>query len=66
MPENDVPRVVTKRQAMELLKCSRSYVEDLAAKGLIRYWRPSYRHNLYSLDDIEALLAKPFNEAVLK
>lgn len=58
------PRVVTKKQAQAILHCSRNYVEQLAAQGRIRYWRPSARHDLYSLDDIEALLATPFNATV--
>ncbi len=65
-PSHNVPRTVTKKEAMELLHCSRSYIEQLAAKGVIRYWRPSYRHNLYSLDDIEKLYETPFNAAVTK
>lgn len=64
--DTKAPRVVTKKQAQEILHCSRNYVESMAAKGRIRYWKPSARHNLYSLDDIEALLATPFNAAVLK
>lgn len=64
--KTQAPRVVTKKQAQKILHCSRNYIESLAAQGRIRYWRPTARHNLYSLDDIEALLATPFNAAVLK
>jgi excisionase family DNA binding protein len=51
----EIPETLTIPETMELLHCSRSYVEHLMYSGKVRYYKPTKRHALIDAESLNKL-----------
>ncbi|WP_432762352.1 helix-turn-helix domain-containing protein [Bifidobacterium crudilactis] len=51
-----MPSTLTITETMDILKCSRSYVEKLMYSGKLIYYKPTKRHVLIDADSLSKLL----------